>query len=490
MATKETKIIKRVPLYDGYNNRGTDPLKDVRIVNAFPENYESPNGKEVYLVKRPGLVEFSNVVDPGAEGRGLIWFYSHFYTIIGNKVYQVSADGVTKVLKITLTTSTGLCGMIVGNSSSLGDYIFIVDGVEGWIIESDGTATEITDVNFPTPHVPTPTFIDGYILLAKYSDVYNCQVDDPFVWPPEQYIPAEMFPDPVIALARQNNQVVCFGSESTEFFFDNANAAGSPLSRNTAVAVQIGCVAPHALYQNEQFCIFIGQSVSGGRAVWKLDGYTPKKVSTEYIDRLIDAESQLTNVSGYGFRTMGHLFFVFTLPQQDRTLVYDVDEQLWHEWASVLNHPDNVIPIGTTPIYHHAFDYTYAADAGVGKIFLLSATTGDIYVLDPDVYLDEASTIVVELRTDKLDFDIYKRKFVSNLKVIGDRYETENRISLSWSDDDYKTWSTEHIVELTDDFPYLGRLGAFRRRAWRVIHVDPQPLRLAGLELLIAAGIS
>ena len=217
---------------------------------------------------------------------------------------------------------------------------------------------------------------------------------------------------------------------------------------------------------------------------------TPVKVSTEYIDRLIDAESQLANVHGYGFRTMGHLFFLFTLPQQDRTLVYDVDEKLWHEWSSVITNQGNVIPIGTAPIYHHAFDYTQAADAGVGKIFLLSATTGDIYVLDPAIYMDETSSIVVELRTDKLDFDLYKRKFVSNLKVVGDRYEGTNRVSVAWSDDDYKTWSTEHIVDLTDDFPYLGRLGAFRRRAWRVTHTDPQPLRLSGIEVLVAAGIS
>jgi hypothetical protein len=89
-----------------------------------------------------------------------------------------------------------------------------------------------------------------------------------------------------------------------------------------------------------------------------------------------------------------------------------------------------------------------------------------------------------------LDFDSHNRKFVSNLKVIGDRYDTQNALGVSWSDDDYQTWSTNHVVDLTDDFPYLGRLGAFRRRAWRVTHTHNMPLRVESLELLLDLGIS
>jgi hypothetical protein len=483
------KVTQRVSLVDQYYNRGANSTKDYRLVNAFPETIKLETGDRKVIQKRPGITFFSDVAGNG-EGRGLIWFYQHFYAIIGNTVYQITSNGATKVAKITLSTSTGQCGMIVANSSSLGDYLFIVDGTVGWIIESDGTATQITDTDFPTPHVPTPTFIDGYVMLAKGGDVFNCDLDNPLSWSPDQYLPAEMFPDPVVALARQANQVVCFGSESIEFFYDNANASGSPLSRNTGVAAQIGCSAPHAIYQNEQFCIFIGQSNSGGRAIWKLDGYTPKKISTEYVDRIIDSEIYMDDVSGFGFRSMGHLFFLINLPTISRTIVYDVDEHLWHEWSTNTGGSINLSQYNNAHVSHTRFTYSHATDTGVGTIFLLSDTTGDIYYLNPAVYLDGTSPIVVEARTNLLDFDSYNRKFPSNLKVVSDRYSTSNTIGISWSDDDYQTWSNNHQVELTDDFPYIGRLGAFRRRSWRITHVDNNTLRMEALELLLDLGIS
>jgi hypothetical protein len=331
----------RLPLIGAYSNRGTDPTQDQRFVNAFPETrkVEQIDNTRIYINKRPGLVEFCDTGYTG-QGRGLVYFYGNFYAIIGSTVYKINSTGTTVTSKFSFTTSTGPCGIIQANSSVIGDYLFICDGVDGYVINSTDTATKITDAQFPTPHRPSPTFIDGYIILAKGSDVFNCDLDDPFSWDPTNYLSAEMFPDPVLALARQNNQVVVFGEKSIEFFYDAANASGSPLSRNDAAAIQIGIAAPHALYQNEQFCAFVGQSDSGGRAVWVIEGFKPRKISDEFIERILDAEASMTTnpvVHGYGLRTKGHLFFLINLPSQDRTLVYDFDEKLWHEWASNLH---------------------------------------------------------------------------------------------------------------------------------------------------------
>lgn len=491
MATK-TKVTKRTPFVGEYNNRSGDPLKDYRLVNAFPEFSKAAQdgAPNVYAQKRPGLVEFCDVA-PDAEGRGLAWFNGHFYAVIGNTVWRITATGTTKTAIITLPSTTGNVAIMVCNSATIGDYLFLADGTVGWVVKLDNSATQITDIDFPTPHIPAVTFIDGYVLIAKESDVFNSNLDDPFTWANDHYITAEMFPDPIMTLARQSNQVVCLGTESIEFFYDNANPSGSPLSRNTAVAAQMGCAAPHAIYQNEQFCAFVGQSASGGRAVWKLEGYTPKKISTPYIDRIIDEETNMLGVTGFGFRTMGHLFFLINFPTIKRTLVYDIDTQLWHEWSSFIGAPPlSFDPMSSSPIIHEPFNYTHVADRGDGFIYLLSGTTGDIYKLDPNTYMDEGYAIIVEMRTDKLDFGSYLRKFISNVKIVADRYELSNIVGLTWSDDDYETWSNLHTVDLNDDFPYLGRLGAFRRRAWRLVHVANQPLRVEALEVLIEEGIS
>ena len=75
-----------------------------------------------------------------------------------------------------------------------------------------------------------------------------------------------------------------------------------------------------------------------------------------------------------------------------------------------------------------------------------------------------------------------------SLKIVGDRYETENNLSLYWTDDDYQNWSAEKSISLTDDYPAFQRLGAFRRRAFRLLHASDNPLRLESIEVEYTEG--
>jgi hypothetical protein len=460
----------RLPLIGSYFNRDSSSSKDQRFINMFPETKKTDalESQKLYIYKRPGLEQYNTVT--AADGRGLIYFNGSLFAVVGNQVYK---DGVAL---FNISTYTGPVGLVLGNSITIGDYVFVCDGTGGWVIKSDFSVVSISDLDFPTPHIPTPIFIDGYILLAKGSDVYNCIVDEPTQWDASQYLTAEMFPDRIVSLARQNNQVVVFGGTSAEFFYDAANINGSPLSRNDSTTIQIGCAAPYAVYQNEKFCIFIGQSDSGGRAVWLIDGFQPKKISDEYIERIIDSESDMSDCRGFGIRTMGHLFYVINLKTIHRTLVYDVEEKMWHEWSS--NSSDS----------HTEFGCDYTADAGLGYAYLLHVNNGKVYKMNPSIYQDDSTTIIAEVVTNKYDFDSYARKFLHSVKIVGDRYASGNSVSLRWTDDDYQTWSNYKTISLTDDFPTFSRLGAFRRRAFNIKHTGNYPLRLEAIECNYTIG--
>lgn len=643
MAQQQTRIgkprVTRLPLMGAYSNRGSSADKDQRFVNMFPETrkVDQLENTKIFINKRPGLTLYR---DYGTgEGRGAAYFNGKFYVAVGNTVYE---DAVSPVSKITLTGSTGHVGMIVANSSTLGDYLFVCDGTNAWTIETSGTVTSISDsglygvtitnagagygavptitfgapgsgatytvsvtdgvvsavditaqgsayttattVTFsapvltfdgssgsvvsvandtitltghtygtgnavtysngggtsigglttatkyyiikvdantiklatssanatagtainltglgvgtshtltgdttatgsviinslPNPHVPAPVFIDGYIILAKKNsvDVYNCVLDDPHRWASDNYLSAEMFPDAVTALARQNNQVVVLGPTSIEFFYDAANAAGSPLSRNDSTTIQFGVSAYNAVYQNEKYCIVTAQSDSGGRGVWQIEGFQPKKVSDEYIDRIIDAESSIDTATGFGVRAKGHLFYVLNLPTVGRTLVYDVDEKLWHEWSS------------NSTGSHAVFQCNHMADNGTGAAYLLHNSNGCLYKFDPAANTDAGTAIISELVTNRYDMDSMARKFMHSAKIVGDRY-TSNSVDLYWTDDDYQTWSGAKTISLSDDFPAFQRLGAFRRRAFKIKHSSDNPLRLESLEVTYTEG--
>ena len=284
--TKSQKNV-RLPLIGEQTNRTATTTKDQKYINIFPETIKIPaiESTKIFLNKRPGLTLYKQF--GSGEGRGVAWFNDAFYIGVGNTIWK---DGVTPTAIITMTTTTGKVGMLLGNSTTIGDYLFICDGTDGWVINNVGTVTAITDPDFPSPHIPTPAFIDGYVVLAQRSDVYTCDLDEPTSWSSSNYLTAEMFPDSVIALARQNNNVLVFGVYSTEFFYDAANTNGSPLARNDASTAQVGCISPNAIHQNEKQCFFVGQSDMGGRAVWQIVGFEMKKVSTVFIDTIIDAE--------------------------------------------------------------------------------------------------------------------------------------------------------------------------------------------------------
>jgi len=148
MAQQQAQLGKpktaRLPLIGAYTNRGYDSSKDQRFVNVFPETrkVEQLENTKIYLNKRPGLTSYHSF--GAGEARGGVNFNGYFYFAIGNKVYK--DDGVPTAV-ITLTGSTGQVAMQNGNSTVLGNYLFVADGTDAWIIKTDGTVLHVTSTS-------------------------------------------------------------------------------------------------------------------------------------------------------------------------------------------------------------------------------------------------------------------------------------------------------------------------------------------------------
>ena len=529
--TSLTSQPERIPLVGTSLYRNSSRDKDQRFINCFQESIknEVTDSKKVYLVKRPGLTQSTQILAGGGTARGVYYWNSKYYAVIGGKFYENGTE------KTTLSTSTGPCGFVEYDNAGV-TYLFMCDGTNAYTVNSSGTVTQVnptysawvgstnyaagdkvvptvangyyytvtTDAGsssgsqptwpttigntvvdggitwtcagenggFPSPHVPTPRFVDGYMLLAAASsqDVYNSDADNVYGWGAGNFLPAEMWPDNILALARQNNQVMVMGEHSTEFFYDAAGASGSPFARNEGTVMQIGVAAPYAIFENERFCCFIGHSQSGGRAAWLVEGFQPKKVSTEAIERVLDAEgTNILNANGYGLRTKGHLFYIINLTSC--TLVYDLEEKVWHEWST------------NSSTTHVAFTYDYGTDLGNGKYAFLHNTDGYMYVLDPAVFRDNATAILTDAYTAKYDGSTMNRKFMHNLNIVGDLGQTH---TIRWSDDDYATWSS--FATLSTTRPFYARCGSFRRRAFNIRHTANEDFRAEALEFEVDVG--
>jgi len=327
---------------------------------------------------------------------------------------------------------------------------------------------------FPTgPLVPGAVFLDQYVIVATESGrLYSSNVGNPTIWNPLDYLTAEAEPDNMVGITKHFNYVIGFGEWSTEFFYDAANLTGSPLAPAPAYRMEIGCANGDSIVQFEQSVIWIGKSKSEGAQVFMMEGTSPIKVSTVYIDRWLKA-SNLEDVKGYVFKMNGHTFYVMTLHDLNVTLVYDVSEKMWYQWTMWATDG------GTTyaeqyfrPSYYVGLNSTYWA---------LDDDTGVLYKMSSDYYNDAGAPIYYRCVTDITDSGTTKRKFISRLEIIGDKIG--GTMKIRHSDDDYQTWSTYRSVDLSKPRPQIYQLGQSRRRSWEFLCTDSVPLRLDAAEI-------
>ena len=472
----QTYDTKRVNFIANPQQRSTSKNKDFRLTNMMVEVIQSPVGeqKKYYVKSRPGLTKIYDT--QAAVGRGLYYWMvsgtSYAMAAVGNKIYS---NG-TAVL--TLSTSTGQVGFTEFVNSSGVVSLIVVDGTNGYVFSTPSTYTQITDASFPTPHIPTPIFLDGYLFVAKKDtqDVYNCNLNLPLVWSGagSGYLSAEMYPDKIVALSKNNNYIYAIGSNTVEYFYDAANATGTPLARHQSAVQQFGTVAQASVVQTEKEVIFIGETGSGGHTVWSIDGFKEKEIGIPAIKSALLAEgSSLKDATAFSIRTAGQKVYVINLT--NRTLVYSFDTQMWHEWES-----------GTSP-----FVGIYGSDGDNGSSNILDRTTGAIYAMDETKFTDNGTAIICSIVSAKIDFETMNRKMMYRLSLVGDVPDdtlTDSAVSISWSDDDYKTWSSARTLTFNADLPAIFQLGQFRRRAFKITYSLPHLLRLEGIEVDINKG--
>ena len=452
--------------------------------------------------------------------------------VVGNKVY---ANGSAV---LTLATSTGSIGFTEFVSSAGTVSLVLLDGTDGYVFSNSTTAVKIStatqtawvastayilndvvrpttdngklyqcttagtsgstepswtttvgdtftdggahwvciDFAFPTPHVPIPIFIDAYLFIAKQgtADIYNSNLDNPALWTPGDYISAEMYPDIVVALSKNNNYIYAVGSSSVEYLYDVANATGSPLGRHDSAVQQFGTAARDSVIQTEVEVIMIGETNNGGHTVWTIDGFKATEIGIPAVkSALLQEGANLPNAQAFCIRVSGQKCYVICLT--NRTLVYSFDTKMWHEW-------------GTSG---GAFLCSHGTDGPNGSAYMLDKTNGNIYTMDETLFTDAGTAINCVFTSAKLDFDTINRKFMYRLSIIGDVPDSSGAdiaVSVQWSDDDYKTFSSARTLNFNADLPKIDQLGQFRRRAFKLTYSLPHLLRLEGLEVDINKG--
>jgi hypothetical protein len=449
-------------------------------VNLFVEKLDNAltGGHYMAAIKRPGLTQFTQPSGGAAVGRGFYTWFSNnkTYSVFGNSIYS----GTTNIYNGLMVTSTGLCSFVETSAIAANKYLAVNDGVKMYLISTSDVVTVVAS-NFPATNVGSTIAFDGYILVGeKNGRIWNSNNEDPTTWGASNFISAQAFPDDLVALARQNDVVLAFGTMSTQMFYDAGNAAPGSFMGNLAQAtLQVGCAGINTISQQENFVVWVSAAQNGGFAIQKLDGITAlNKISTAPIERLLNAEgASIANAVGFSSRIAGHFFYILNLVSANRTFVYDIDQKFWTEWQTGAS---------------GQFLMCCAGQSTTNLPLIQHTTNGRIYSISPAVYQDDGSTITVLLQTSPMDFDSMNRKFMSRLELIGDRYSTTNPVSVAYTDNDYQSFSTSRTIDMvqnnTNWRAFGTRWGSFKRRAFQLTHTANQPLRLEAMDVDIQLG--
>lgn len=469
-------------IYSSQQRSATTPTKDSRLLNMMVEVLPSHSKADTRVVikSRAGLA--TGYTHAAGVARGAYyWTFNNIgysFAVIDGSVY------VNGVLRKSLTTSVGMVGFTEHVNDIGVVTLFMCDGVNGYIWTTPISGpTLITDVNFPTPHIPSPIFLDSYIFLAKTNteDIYNSAVNDPLNWSDSggssMYISAEIYPDNIKTLAKNNNYIYAVGSTSIEYFYDAANLTGSPLARQESAVQQFGTAAPFSVVMTEKEVILVGQTGAGGKTVWTIDGFKEHEIGTTAIRSILDLEGEsLIHAIGSSVRISTQKFYILKLT--NRTLVYSFDTEMWSEWASGVNNSTNFIG-------------TFLVDGPNGAASVLTSDGTNMALMSEAYFTDLGTEICCQVITPKYDYNTTNRKFMPSFTLIGDvpdASDVSNSFSIEWSDNDYRTWSLPRTLTFNYDYPTIKQLGEFRRRAFRITYSSPHLVRLDGIEVDLNKG--
>lgn len=440
-----------------------------RSVNLFPAIVESGNGKAPAILQSiPGLTLFA---DLGAEVRGLkVGKGGRLYGIGGTVLNEISAyGGVTA--RGTLLTATGPVGM----EQNLNQMI-VTDGANGYVSAfATNIFTQITTDGWLGSR--KVSVLDGFAIFVKpdSQEFFISAIDDATTIDILDYASAEGSPDNIVAQIVDHGQLMLFGESSVEIW-DNTGATDFPFARNNGARIETGCSAPFSICKLDNTVYWLGQDDRGGGIVWKLNGYTPVRVSTQAIEEAIQSAPDLSSAAAYAYQEDGHSFYCLNVPGLSTTWCFDVAAGVWHERAELVD-GEYTQHRGTC----HAYAY--------GQ-HLIGAPDGKIYAYDPTVNNNAGDILVRDRISPHQALPTYDYQGFNSLQVdcvVGTGLADGSAPSLQmrYSNDGGNAWGNWRTASMGAIGQRLTRaifrrLGTARDRVWHIRMTDDAPFSIVG----------
>jgi hypothetical protein len=343
----------RVELTGGFYEDSALQFNAQRCVNMHPVTTSSNGGK--------GNAKLKNVSGYTLLGDGVIGsdFVLLFTIVAGDISYFIYSRSFSGNYQIGIrgfdgNGNTGNNGNInTGNSVQILEARGAYNGRVICIVTDTGDAfyfdtkesnpsisiKKITDPDFPLS-VFDVAYKDTYFIWLD-SDTDRFYISDSNSIDPTDCVNAldfgtvESNPDPIKGVIGVGNEIAIFGSETIEFYYNSGNV-DFPFERNSGATQEVGLLDLDSLNKINNQIYFLGSNQSGYGIIYRLNGYTPERISTSAIEDAIKGLIGEKIVS-YTYKTSGGYFYVISFSESRVSYQYNITNGLWSELYNSLD---------------------------------------------------------------------------------------------------------------------------------------------------------
>jgi hypothetical protein len=276
---------------------------------------------------------------------------------------------------------------------------------EGWLYMANGgrilawngdVAVKAMDAGAPMDFCDHVAYLDGYILgnyvntqTFYYTNLLTETNTTPATWN-FVGINAEGSPDPLFSLKVGWREIMLFGFNSTEIWYNSGDTI--PFARLEGSFIEQGCIARYSPAMADNTWMWLNHE----RQVIRLEGRTPQVIS-QPIDNYLKDFAKVDDAIG----TIVDGFYVLSFPYADYTLAYNLKTKSWSIWAKW--EPEKAGYnrwLGQLSVFVPEWNVHIVA----------GRTGGMLYVYDKSLMTDNGELIRTVYRSAHFDHGTLKRK--------------------------------------------------------------------------------
>lgn len=438
------------------------PLVSKRLLNLFAEQQPQDARAPAALLSSPGLIPVMEV------GAGPIRAINSdnpgaMYIASGDRFYRfgVIAGEPEDLGPIGVPTATwprdALTTIAVGPNAAV-----VCVPPNAYTCSHSGALNQIGG---DFPGASSVAYLDGYFVftavwstLSEGAKFFCTGLLDPANFNALDFAFADGEPNVLQRVIAHRGELWFLGGSAIEVWYD-AGAGDFPFRRQSGGLIHnIGSATPKTVVTADSSVFWTGMADD---VVYRSKGYLPARISTNAIERIIDAQGGASAATGaVAYSQNGHIFYCLTVGS--RTLCYDCATQLWHERSSS---SDGTQPWRITAVgYQGVGNIANLGDGLSGKIFAPSLLSGR----------EEHAALIRQFVTGPL-WAGTRRAFCARVEIemeVGGEI-SPGQVLLEWSDDGGHRWSAPRVMSagLVNQYRqrvYTTRLGSFRQRVFRV----------------------